>query len=90
MCEEFEMPTPCCSCKEIFELHDGVESVKWNRGTTICKKCGDEEEKEVEKEDRIEELKELIDAAKSEIQDYRNELIELGQDVPTIIWTPLY
>ena len=76
--EEFEMPTPCQSCGEIFDLHDGVASQKWFKNTMICEECGDVESSEIERDEEIEELKELIDEAIFTIKDAKQRLSELG------------
>lgn len=88
--DEMEMPTPCQKCGNIFDLNDGTGSVRWFPNTVICEKCGDEEEKEIERDEEIEELKNQIDDAKITIQDSRTRLQELGVEVPTVIFTPFY
>ena len=52
--DEFEMPTPCANCGELFDLNDGYASEKWFKGTIICEKCHDEEEQEIEEDERSE------------------------------------
>lgn len=60
--DEMEMPCPCQSCGEWFDLNDGFGSRKWYPGTVICKSCHDHEVSEVE-DDYIEEgLLDLIEA----------------------------
>lgn len=54
--EEMEMPTPCQHCGEIFDLNDGYGSEKWYKNTVICENCYREEEKEVEEDERWEEI----------------------------------
>lgn len=87
---EFEMPTPCQKCGKIFELNDGTQSVKWFQNTVICQVCGDEEQKEVERDEEIQDLKSTIDDAVITIKYSRERLIELGVDIPTVIFTPFY
>lgn len=54
--EPMEMPTPCEHCGTIFDLNDGRCSEKWHPNTTICEKCYEEEELEIEEDDRWEEI----------------------------------
>lgn len=89
MCE-MEMPTPCQSCNEIFELTEGYESKKWFQNTSICENCSIKEEAEVLKDGAIEDLKKRIDNALYDIKEARSELQELGYEVPLWINTPLY
>lgn len=49
---DFEMPTPCIHCGETFDLNDGYVSEKWHPNTTICQKCHEEEELEMEEDER--------------------------------------
>jgi len=81
---------PCQKCKNWFDLNDGWGSKKWYPGTVICDKCYEEEEREIEKEEEIEDLKMQINDAEDTIKNARNILIELGVDVPTVVWTPFY
>lgn len=61
--ENFEMPTPCQHCGEIFDLHDGYGSEKWYPNTTICNNCWEKEKAEIEEDERWEDLNtELSDA----------------------------
>lgn len=53
---EMEMPTPCEHCGTIFDLNDGYRSDKWHDGITICEKCHNEEELEIEEDGRWEEI----------------------------------
>lgn len=54
--EPMEMPTPCEHCGTIFDLNDGRCSEKWHPNTTICEKCYEEEELEIEEDERWEEI----------------------------------
>ena len=54
--EEMEMPTPCQQCGEIFDLNDGYGSEKWHKNTVICEDCYRAEEKEVEEDERWEDI----------------------------------
>jgi hypothetical protein len=53
---EMEMPTPCEHCGKTFDLNNGGGSYKWYPGTTICKECWEAERKEIEEDDRWEEI----------------------------------
>lgn len=86
--DEMEMPTPCQKCGEIFDLNDGFGSKKWFPNTVICQKCGDAEEKEIERDEEIQDLKVAIDDAEITIKDARARLLELGVDIPFKINTP--
>lgn len=83
--DEMEMPTPCVNCGEWFDLNDGYGSTKWHPNITICDACHDEEEKEIEKDEEIEELLESIEDAEITIKDARTRLFELGYDIGTRI-----
>jgi len=85
-----EMPTPCQKCNNWFDLNDGTGFANWFPNTVICQKRGDEEEKEIERDEEIEELKNSIDDAEFTIKEARSRLMELGVDVPTKINTPNY
>lgn len=87
---EFEMPTPCQNCGNLFDLNDGTVSTKWFPNTVICSKCGDEEQALVERDEEIEDLKNQIDDAVFTIKEARSRLIGLGVQVPTVINTPFY
>jgi hypothetical protein len=52
----FEMPTPCEHCGKIFDLTDGRRSEKWYPNIVICEECAEEEEREIEEDDRWEEI----------------------------------
>lgn len=78
MCEEMEMPCPCQKCGEWFDLNDGCRSDKWYPNTVICETCGREEEKEIERDEEIQELKEAINDAEYTIKDSKERLKELG------------
>lgn len=54
--EEMEMPTPCVVCGKIFDLNDGYGSEKWHPNTIICEECFRKEEKEIEEDERWEEI----------------------------------
>src|SRR5699024_4415764 len=56
MKSQFEMPTPCQNCGEFFDLHDGYGSEKWFPNTVICENCHYIEEKEIEEDERWEEI----------------------------------
>ena len=79
--EEMEMPTPCVHCGEWFDLNDGYGSDKWHPNTTICAKCHEEEEKEIEKDEEIEDCKDNLADAEASLLLYRKRLTELGVDL---------
>lgn len=79
--DEFEMPTPCQKCGDIFDLNDGTGSVKWFPNTVICQNCGDAEDIEVQRDEEIVELKNQIEDAKFTIKDALSRLVQLGVDV---------
>lgn len=60
---EMEMPTPCRSCGEIFDLNDGYESEKWFRGIIICEECHEKEEDEIDEDERWQQLNEDLSNA---------------------------
>jgi hypothetical protein len=76
--EEMEMPTPCTHCKKIFDLNDGYGSDKWYPNIVICEACHREEEKEIERDEEIQELKETISNAEYDIKQAKARLKELG------------
>ncbi len=80
--ENFEMPTSCQKCGEIFDLNDGTGSEKWFPNTVICQKCGNMEEKEIERDEEISDLKSQLEDAVFTINDCRKRLKEFGIDVP--------
>lgn len=88
--EEMEMPCPCQKCGEWFDLVDGYGSKKWFPKIVICERCHDEEEKEIEREEEIRDLKSQIDEAEFTIKEARARLAELDLAVPFKINTPNY
>jgi peptide subunit release factor 1 (eRF1) len=76
--EEMEMPCSCRKCGEWFDLNDGRGSEKWFPNTVICEDCGEEEEKEIEKDEEIDDLKIAISDAEITIKDSIERLKELG------------
>lgn len=69
--ENYEMPTPCIHCGEIFDLDEGYGSEKWHKDIIICKKCHDAEEQEIENDERWETIN-------AEVSDALYELKEEG------------
>ena len=61
--EEMDMPTPCANCNEIFDLNDGYGSEKWYPNITICEKCHEDEEAEIEEDERWETINDEIGEA---------------------------
>lgn len=78
--EELEMPTPCQKCGNIFDLNDGYGSEKWFPSTIICKSCFNIEEKEIEFDEEIEDLKNQIDDAEITIKLARERLSVIDPD----------
>jgi len=60
---DFEMPTPCQHCGEIFDLNDGFGSEKWYPNIVICEECYRKEEEEIEEDDRWEDINNEISNA---------------------------
>lgn len=87
--DEDAMPCVCSVCNGTFDLNDGSNHPR-RENEIICEGCADDIEKEIEKEEEIEDLKSQIDDAVITIKDARNQLIELGVNVPTVIFTPFY
>ena len=76
-----EMPTPCQKCGGWFDLNDGCGSEKWFPGTMICEECYNEEAKEIEQDERIEELKAEISDLEWSIEDDQKRLEELKDEL---------
>ncbi len=79
--EEMDMPCPCQKCGEWFDLNDGRGSQKWYPNTVICEKCAEEEEKEIERDEEITDLRNAISDAEITIRDSVSRLKELGADI---------
>lgn len=77
-----EAPTLCEQCGEWFDLFDGKSSPRKPR-TIICEGCADREEKQIEEEEEIQELKDEIADAEDTIKRNTLRLQELGQSVAT-------
>ena len=75
--EEMDMPTPCQKCNNIFDLNDGYGSEKWFPNTVICESCYKEEEKEIELDERLDELYSQKEDAEWTINDVDKQLTEL-------------
>ena len=78
MYEEMEMPTPCQRCGNWFDLNDGYRSDKWYPNTVICKTCHEEEEKEIEMDEEIQDLKNQYADALFTIKECKRQLKEFG------------
>lgn len=72
-----EMPTPCQKCGDIFDLNDGCGSDKWYPNTVICETCSIKEQKEVEIDEEIEELKLDITNTEWDLERWKKRLKEL-------------
>lgn len=73
-----EMPTRCQKCGGWFDLNDGVGSEKWFPNTIICDECGREEEKEIERDEQIEDLKNSLSDAEFTVKECKEQLAKLG------------
>lgn len=58
-----EMPTPCENCGQIFDLDEGTDFA----GTIYCAECGDDFVAKEEKEDELNDAKESLKNAKTEV-----------------------
>lgn len=68
------MEMPCrCNCGKWFDLLDGYASER-RPNVTICGDCQESEEKEIERENVIQQLKEDIDDAIVTIEESQNYL----------------
>jgi len=76
--EEMEMPCQC-RCGKWFDLNDGYGSEKWCPNEVICKSCHDKEEKEIERDEEIEDAKNALDDAVYTVNEKIKELTDLGQ-----------
>lgn len=75
--DDMEMPAPCESCGQWFDLHDGTGSDKWYKDIVICPECGDLEEKEIELDDEIENEQNNLADAEWQIKESTRELERL-------------
>lgn len=75
--DEDSMPCPCQKCGEWFDQPDGYGSEKWFPNIIICADCGCEEEKEIELDDEIEDLKSQIDEARYTLEHSQKRLDEI-------------
>lgn len=74
--DHMEMPCPC-DCGEWFDLNDGRPHPR-EATRIICEECAERIEKEVEREEEIEELKETIANAEFDLKEARERLAELN------------
>ncbi len=77
--DEDAMPCPCEVCGGWFDLEDGSEHPR-KRNVTICDGCASDIEKEIEKEEEIDELLISISDAEITIKYAKEELQKLGYD----------
>lgn len=75
--DEDSMPCPCQKCGEWFDQPDGYGSEKWFPNTIICQECYSDEEKEIELDDEIDELKMAIDDARYTLKHSQERLDEI-------------
>lgn len=79
-----EMPCPCQKCGGWFDLNDGRGSDKWFPDTVICEACANIEQKEIEIEEEIEELKCEMDDAEDTIKSGKKRMAELEKKLKEI------
>jgi hypothetical protein len=79
--DEDAMPCPCEVCHGWFDLEDGVPHPR-KESLIICEGCAHDIEKEIEKEEEIEECLSLIEDAKITIKYNNQRLYELGYRFP--------
>ena len=72
-----EMPCICQYCNDIFDLHDGQRSEKWNTGTVICETCAQEEETEIELDEEIEDLEIELEEAKDAVDEATQDIYRI-------------
>lgn len=87
--DEDASPCICEVCNGWFDLDDGLDHPR-KQNIIICEGCAMDIQKEIEKEEDIEELKSQIDDAVITIKDARTELENLGVSVPSVLFTPFY
>lgn len=80
MYKEMDAPCPCQNCGEWFDLHDGYGSEKWFPNTVICEQCHLIEEKEIEKDEEIEEQVNALEDAVWTVNESLVELEKLGSE----------
>ena len=74
---EDDMPCLCEVCNEWFDLNDGCTHPRKDH-VIICESCADRIEKEVEREEEIEELQNEIHDAECTIENAKDRLRQLG------------
>lgn len=74
---EPDMPTPCQSCGEWFELNNMVGSEKWYPNTVICETCSTMEEQEIQLDEEIENEENNLKDAQWQITESTKELGKL-------------
>jgi hypothetical protein len=79
-----EMPCQCQKCKGWFDLLDGVGSELWFPNTVICEECGNIEQKEMEIEEEMSELKSEIEDAEYTVTTGNARMAELEKQLKEI------
>ena len=79
--DEDAMPTLCMVCGGMFDLDDGATNPKKDN-EIICEGCAHDLEKEIEKEEEIEELLNQISDAEYTIKDAKEQLHKIGYRFP--------
>lgn len=75
--DEDACPCPCTVCGGWFDLYDGAPNPR-KENEVICEGCAHDIDKEIEREDEIEDLKYVISDAEYTIKEAKNRLEELG------------
>lgn len=75
--DDDSMPVPCPKCNNWFDLYDGYNSKKWFKDTTICESCYCKEKREIELDEKIEDLKNEISDAVYTLKESKARLEEI-------------
>jgi hypothetical protein len=75
--DEDAMPCICSVCSGWFDLNDGSANPR-KQNEVICEGCADDIEKEIEREDEIQELLDQISDAEYTIKESKARLAELN------------
>lgn len=75
---EDDCPIVCEECGGMLDLYDAVKHPRSDKSIVICEGCADEIEKQIEREEEIEELKTQISDAEDTIRECKKRLSELS------------
>lgn len=75
--DEDDMPCMCSVCDGWFDLTDGMANPRKDN-EVICARCATEIQKDVDKEEEIDNWKTVLSEAQYEVKDAIKELIQLG------------